>query len=192
MLGVPAVRMPVRGNAVYEKSGTLKGMVAVALQTAGCEGTEIQTANLPRQAVREIWKCIEQRGDEHIAGNAAYGIEVNVHADAPSDSPGFSPKRAAPSVCDKSSSPARVVKRAALAARFDALPARRKLERNAAGLLGWPVLKLLLQHALLIKILKPALGIIFGFQPVVSWTVIDPPEFLLRIEGIGIQRLDAA
>ena len=27
----------------------------------------------------EFWVCIEQRADEHVAGNAANGVEVDVH-----------------------------------------------------------------------------------------------------------------
>src|SRR5881296_258874 len=51
---------------------------------------------------------------------------------------------------------------------------------------------LLSQHALLVEVLESSLRVVARLQRVVRRPVVEPPELVFRIVGVGIERLDPA
>src|SRR5207249_11609504 len=51
---------------------------------------------------------------------------------------------------------------------------------------------LLSQHALLVEVPEPSLRVVARLERVVRGPVVKPPELVLRVIGVGVERFDPA
>src|SRR5256885_13575870 len=51
---------------------------------------------------------------------------------------------------------------------------------------------LLSQHALLVEVPEPSLRVVVRLERVVRGPVVEPPELVLRVIGVGVERFDPA